>query len=160
MNTTTEPEIPPCLIRIDKEGRWYHQGVEMVRKDFIRMFYEHLQRDAQGRYIIVWEGRPCYLEVEDTAYVVMRVDPPESGGREDQEFRLALSDGSTEPLDPSTLQVGEGHVLYCMVKGGRFPARFLRPAYYQLASCLQEDAEGNIVLEVKGRRYPLTALAH
>jgi len=23
-------ELPPCLIFIDKEGRWYHKGAEMI----------------------------------------------------------------------------------------------------------------------------------
>jgi hypothetical protein len=50
----TENDIPPCLIFIDKEGRWYHRGAEMIHREFIRLFYNNIELDSRGRYVIDW----------------------------------------------------------------------------------------------------------
>ncbi|HVO83919.1 MAG TPA: hypothetical protein VMU60_05795, partial [Syntrophobacteria bacterium] len=72
-----------------------------------------------------------------------------------ERFVLSLKHlDETEPLDPASLWVGEENVLYCIVKAEGLPARFLRPAYYQLAEFIQEDtARGGFYLPVGGRRY-------
>ena len=67
-------DLPPCLIFIDKEGHWHHEGVEMIRRDFIRLFYENMEMDSLGRYVINWGGKRCYVEVEDTAFVVRNIE--------------------------------------------------------------------------------------
>lgn len=143
-------DIPPCFIFIDKEGRWFHKGAEMVRRDIVRFFYERIGTDSLGRYVIRWGPEHCYLDVEDTPFVVRKVGFTEDGGT--QNFRLVLSDDSTERLDPATLFVGRESVLYCKVKEGRFPARFLRPAYYQLAEFVQEE-KGGFYLPLNGEKH-------
>jgi hypothetical protein len=132
-------DIPPCLIHIDKEGKWYHKGREMIRQDLIDLFYQHLHLDAEGRYIITWRGDPCYVEVEDTAFVITRVERVTAGKPRGDHIRLRLSDHSEEPLSPDTLFVGKENVLYCKVKSRAFPARFNRAAYYQLARHIEEE---------------------
>ncbi len=149
-------EIPPCGILIDREGRWFYQGQEMVRRDFIRLFYRNMERDGSGRYLITLAGDRCYLDVEDAPYVVWRtVKKGEEPGT--RHFMLHLSDDSREELVPETLYVGRDHVLYCRVRGGDFPARFSRPAYYQLAEFIEEK-DGDFVLPAKGMRYPIRQL--
>lgn len=142
--------IPPCFILIDKEGRWFHKGAEMVRKDIVRFFYERIELDSLGRYVIRWGDERCYLDVEDTPFVVRKVHVTESG--KGGGFSLWLSDDKTEALDPETLSVGPGSVLYCRVKEGKFPARFLRPAYYQIAEFIQEEG-GEFYLPLNGLKY-------
>jgi len=146
-------DIPPCSILINKEGRWFHKGLEMIRRDFIRMFYQHMEMDSKGRYIITMAGDQCYVEVEDTPFVVWRTvvsNDNLNGAR----FSLYLSDDNAEDLDPETLEVGDGNILYCKVRKGSFPARFNRPAYYQLAKYIEEE-NGNFLLPVSGRKYPI-----
>jgi hypothetical protein len=143
-------DMPPCFILIDKEGRWFHKGAEMIHRDIVRFFYEHIGVDSLGRYVIRWGDQRCYLDVEDTPFVVHKVRFEEDGGV--QEFRLYLSDDTEETLAPETLCVGEGNVLYCTVKQGRFPARFLRPAYYQLADFVREE-EGGFLLPLNGEKH-------
>ena len=147
-------DLPPCLIYIDKEGKWYHEGAEIIRPDFIQFFFEHMELDEQGRYIVNWNGQRCYIEVEDTAFVVRQVDFVGQDG-EPQKAVIHLNDGTKEDLEPDTLVIGDGEVLYCKVKGGKFPARFLRPAYYQLAQKIVEDG-GNFFLSLGGRKYPVS----
>ena len=147
-NTTLSDDLPPCAIYIDREGRWFHSGAEMVRREFIREFYRNMELDSRGRYVITWEGKRCRVDVADTAFVVWGVDPV------DGRFVLRLSDDTREALQPETLFVGEQDVLYCRVRNGRFPARFVRPAYYQLAAFL-EGEDGSYYLPVNGERYPI-----
>jgi hypothetical protein len=149
MEHTTIDDMPPCGILIDKEGRWYHQGAEIVRRDIIRLFYANMQRNGRGRYVLYWDGNTCSVDVEDTAFVVRRVD------REKTAFFLHLSDDSVEKLSPETLSVGRENVLYCMVKNGRFPARFTRAAYYQLAAHIEEGEGGGFFLRAGERKSPI-----
>jgi len=146
-------DLPPCLIYIDKEGKWYHEGAEIIRSDFIQFFFEHMELDEQGRYIVNWNGQRCYVEVEDTAFVVRQVDFLGGNGSPHKAI-IHLSDGTKEELEPETLFVGNEDVLYCKVKGGKFPARFLRPAYYQLAEHIEED-NGQFHLLLGGKKYPV-----
>ena len=143
--TGPDSYIHPCQILIDKEGQWFYRGAEMQRREIVRLFYNHISMDDRGRYILEWAGERCLLEVEDTAYIVMRV------AAADAEFHLTLSDDRTETLAPETLYVGKENVLYCLVRGG-FPARFTRPAYYQLAAHIQEK-DGAYFLPVGGKRH-------
>ena len=147
--------LPPCLIFIDKEGHWYHQGAEMVHREFIRLFYKNMELDSQGRYVILWNGKRCQVEVEDTAFVVWRVQYLDGVGAQGARFILTLSDESEETLAPETLFIGAANVLYCRVKKGAFPARFCRAAYYQIAQYVVEE-EGDFFLPLGDRRYPIT----
>ena len=151
-----EEGLPPCLIHIDKEGRWFHKGVEMVRREFVQAFYQKMELDDAGRYIIFWGGKHCYVDVEDTAFVVRRASRlnEETGKRGG--FVLNLSDDTEEELMPDTLHMGKENVLYCRVKAGEFPARFNRAAYYQLAAHIEEE-EGDFVLPINGRKFKIGA---
>lgn len=145
-------DLLPCEIFIDKEGRWYHRGVEIVRREIIQLLYGDMEWDGLGRYILDREGNPCLVEVEDTAFVVRRADAG------DGTFFLHLSDGSIEELSPETLSVGQENVLYCMVKNGRFPARFTRAAYYQLAGHIEEEEGGGFFLRIGEKKHPVIFL--
>jgi hypothetical protein len=90
------------------------------------------------------------IEVDDTPYVVVGVDLGKDGIA-----RIELNDHGIEVLDPGTLRIGAGEVLYCRVKGGTERARFLRPAYYQLAPFISESRAGRFVLRLGGTAYPL-----
>ena len=152
----TENDLPPCLISIDKEGRWYHKGAEMIHREFVRLFYDNMVLDSRGRYVIEWKGQRCYVDVEDTAFVVRRVVRQEKGAEGGKErFVLSLSDDSQEELMPDTLSVGRGNVLYCSVKNRTFPARFTRAAYYQLAEYVEEE-KGDYYLPLNGRKNKIS----
>lgn len=148
-------EIPPCFIRIDKDGTWYHHGAEMIHRPFIRLFYENLTQDEKGRYIIAWRGERCYLEVEDTPFVVRTVFHRREAGGEGR-IILALTDDTEEALAPETLYVGRENVLYCRVRTGTFRARFSRPAYYELARhIVEKDLGYALALNGKLHRIPM-----
>jgi len=156
--TNSKGDLPPCLIYIDKEGRWYHKGTEIIRRDIIRLFYQNIVLDSQNRYVIAWNETRCYVEVEDTAFVVRRVVFRHENHAQPR-FILYINDDAKEDLSPETLYVGKDNVLYCKVKNRSFPARFNRPAYYQLAEYIEEDDE-TYYLPINGKRYILSFSKH
>jgi hypothetical protein len=152
MNRVKNSGLPPCMIFIDKDGRWYHEGAEMIRRDFIRLFYKNMELDSEGCYVINWNGERCWVEVEDTAFVVRRVVYQDGEPTGNARFVLNLSDDTEEELMPDTLCVGRDNVLYCRVKNRMFPARFNRASYYQLAEYIEEESE-SYYLTLNGNKY-------
>jgi hypothetical protein len=153
----SENELLPCGIFIDKEGDWYYRGSPMQRADIVSHLCQHLRREeSRGLYIIQMGKQRCYLEVEDTPLVVTSVLHQQEKEKEHQgELFLSIKHLQTnQPLDPKTLWVGRENVLYCRVMEDTIPARFLRPAYYQLAEFIREDEEDHrFYLLLRGKRY-------
>ncbi|MBW2599931.1 MAG: DUF1285 domain-containing protein [Deltaproteobacteria bacterium] len=152
MAMNPENEIPSLPIRIDKEGVWHYRGARMFRKDILKLFFESLKRDEQGRYLIEFEGDRCLIEVEDTPFVVKAAARDSSGDRENESIEILLSDFTSEKLDPSTLRVGMDNVLYCSIKNRRFEARFSRSGYYQIAELIEYDEERDAYFVPLNRR--------
>ncbi len=145
----------PREIVIDKEGHWFYRGAEIVRRDIVELFCRHLERDHRGGYLIRWQGQECPVSVEDTPLVVWGTSRVEEDGKI-RGILLHLSDGTSEMLDPSSFYVGAGNVPYCGVRGGVFPARFSRKAYYELAGMVEEDSsKGTFALRIGAHRYPI-----
>jgi len=153
----SENELPPCGIFIDREGDWYYRESPMQRADIVSHLCQHLRReDSSGLYIIQMGKQRCYLEVEDTPLVVTSVLHQKEKEEEDKaELSLSIKHLETnQPLNPKTLWVGRENVLYCKVMEDTIPARFLRPAYYQLAEFIHEDVEEHrFYLLLRGKRY-------
>jgi len=126
-------------IKIDREGTWYYRGAHMFRKDILCIFFENLNLDDCGRYFIKLNEEICYLDVEDTAFVIEAVSKTKNLSSGHEQLEILLSDDSMETLDLSTLAVGKDNVMYCRIKEGKFPARFRRKSYYQLAQHIRED---------------------
>ncbi len=146
--TDNANDLPPCLIYIDKEGRLWHQGAEMIHAGINSLMLEHITLE-DGRYIIEFRGQRCYVEVEDTALVVQRVSLDREGG---SSLKILLSDGRTEELNPDLLWIGRDNVIYTKVRDGKLPARFLRQAYYQLAEFI-EEVDGGYALKLGGKLH-------
>ena len=133
------------------DGRWYADADPVIHERLARLFSRYLRRKAGGGYEIwIDERYHADVEVEDTPYVVTAVDTDAHS-----RFTLDLSDGTAEILNAETLEVGTGDVLYCRVKQGAERARFLRPAYYQLAHFIEEIGPGRFQLRCGGTTYPI-----
>jgi len=143
-------------IRIDKNGTWYYNGSEMIRNDIVQWFYQYLDRDESGNYIINMLHDRCRLEVDDAPYVVQKVSPSFSSEDEIDALHLHLNSDEIEELDPKYLRIGKDNVLYCSIRNKRFEARFSRPSYYQLADFIRDDAsDGSFYIEIKKKKYIL-----
>lgn len=129
----------PCDIRIDKDGAWYYQGADMFRKDIWQELYRHLRRDEAGRYLVELGEERAYVEVEDTPFVVKSASFLVTDGKGEDIIYLDMPDGSREILEPSSLRVGNGNILYGTLAGLGIEARFSRAAYYQIAAHIEYD---------------------
>lgn len=156
------PGKPPkyhANIHLDKEGNWYHEGVRITHARTLALFARSIQRDPKsGRYYLEVGETAGWIDVEDAPYFVHEVTAEDAPGDPPRRFRIRLSDMTEEYLDPATLRVGRNNVLYCAVKDGALPARFLRKAYYQMAAFFEQQGEA-FFLPVGERRYPVAAAA-
>jgi hypothetical protein len=162
MNTEEKRELPllgqlrECALRLDREGRWLHEGVAVSHEGLCKALHRWIDRDEEsGRYVVRAGQQWCYIEVDDAPFVVRKILASEEGDQ--LRIDLRLSDDTQEELDYGTLRQDQRNVLYCDVKGGRFPARFGRQAYFDLAQRL-ELVDEEPLLCARGRRWPIAQL--
>ena len=151
MSTPEAPQWSLPNLKIDSDGDWLNEGVEITHAGILANLRRNLRRDSEGYYV---QAGPVKIpvEVEDTPVTVVRVEA------EGDSLRLTLNDGSQELLDPLTLRLGPGEVPYCRVKDGQFEARLTRAAAWQLARFIHYDeASNSATLVLGGACYPLTA---
>ena|SRR5947207_10712903 len=135
-------------LRIDVDGDWYDEGVQVTHAGILANLRENLRKDANGYYIQTRVRIP--VNVDDAAWVVTRLE------RRGEALHAVLNDGSEERLDPASIRVGRGDVPYCTVKGGAFDARLSRAATFQLWALAEYDERSaHGALRVGGREYPL-----
>jgi uncharacterized protein len=136
-------------LRIDRDGAWHHEDIEVTHAGILANLWEGLERDAEGHYLRIGPVR-VPVEVDDVPFIVVRVEPAGEG------LALTLNDGTREALAPETLRLGAGVAPYCAVKGGRFEARLSRAAAYQLLAHVSEEARsGRPVLTLGARRWEI-----
>jgi hypothetical protein len=118
-------------IRLDAEGRFWHEGHEVTHHGLRAAFFRWLDRNPDGRYVLrLDEKRFVYLDVDDAPFLVRSL-------RWDGERAVAvLSDGSEETLDLATVALKKG-VAYATVKG-RFEARLSTAAWTTLGERIVE----------------------
>jgi len=134
--------------RVDREGRIFHEGSEIVDPAVLRFFLRAMRRAAGGAWLVVCQGEHNWFDVEDTPFVVQRVYLEVREGVL-QRVELGLAGGLREPLDLATLEA-DGDRLACRIRGGS--ARFGRVALQQLAPFVDDDGTGP-ALTVAGIRY-------
>jgi hypothetical protein len=120
-------------IRLDRNGRWWHDGVPIEHPKIMEAFNRGLSPTDDGRFRLDFGNDWCFVQVDDAAYHVIDFDVSEQGAW------LNLSDRSLERLDPATLSVDDDGVLACRVKRGRAKARFSRDAQVALGEQLVQS---------------------
>jgi hypothetical protein len=137
-------------IRLDREGRFWHEGAEVTHPGFRRALLRWLDRLPDGRPILrLDERRYAYVDVDDAELLAL------SARWAGERPIVVLNDESEEELDASTLELGEGGALYCRVRGGRLTARITTPAYYVLAERIDETAPGVFALRAGGGLFAI-----
>ena len=96
---------PYLRLVIDKEGRWFQNGAEIIHPQIYAMFNSMLEKRGDGGYQVRMGREICAVEVEDAPFVVMRVidDDPEV-------LRVELNDGSREEFNPDLFWIGDHHI--------------------------------------------------
>ena len=135
-------------LRVDVDGNWYDDDVEITHHGVLANLRGNLRRDAAGYFLQTRVRIP--VTVDDVPWVVTRVE------RRGEGLHAILNDGSETPIDPATLRIGAGDVPYCVVKAGAFEARLSRAATFQLLGHGEYDEKTDRgTLRLGGRRYDL-----
>ena len=128
-------------MRIDAQGRWFHQGSQIKRDALVRVFSTILRREAD-RYFLVTPVEKLSIEVEDAPFVVVDMDV--RGADETQEIAFATHTDDLVIADAEhPIRVAEGPEIrpYVEVRAG-LEALINRPVYYRLAELAIETADG------------------
>jgi hypothetical protein len=143
--------IPPGTFRIDRDGAWLHEGLEVTHPGVLRNLYANLRVEGDVHYLQVGPRR-VPVQVDDAPFVVVRASVSGAG-----DLEAHLGDGTVETLDPGTLTLDRHGVPHCRVKQGAFRARVSVAAWLQLAVHLEPDpGSPEPVLVVGGRRFRIT----
>jgi hypothetical protein len=143
--------------RIDREGRFIHEGAEVRHEGLRRALYRWLDTEPDGRVVLRLDARRfANLDVDDTPLVARAARLEPAPPREAARVLLALSDGAEEPLDPATLTIDGAGVLRARVRGGRLEARLATAAAAVLADVVSEEA-GRPVLTLARQRFPIAS---
>jgi len=121
---------------LDRALNWLHDGERISHPRIIEAFNMGLVPTDDGRFQLRIGDDWAYVTVEGPAYRVNAIDTDAA------RVYLRLSDRTGEPLDPSTLRLGEDGVLTARVKAGRAEARFSRDAQFALGQLLVPEGPG------------------
>jgi hypothetical protein len=123
------PDTPPSewklpKLRIDVDGDWFDDDVQITHPGILANLRGNLRKDADGHFIQTRVRIP--VQVADAPFVVTRVE------RRGESLHLWLNDGTEEDVAASAVHIGAADVPYTPVKQGAFEARLTRAATYQL----------------------------
>ena len=140
------------LYSVDRDGRIFHDGTEIVDRAVLQFFLRAMRRTPDGRYLAPCQGEQNWFEAADTPFVIQRLRLDAADGRL-RAAEMLLAGELAEALDPAGLETEAGH-LYARVRRGAFRARFGRVAMQQLAPYLDEST-GAPTLLMAGARHPI-----
>jgi hypothetical protein len=144
-------------IRLDAEGRFWHEGRRVDHAGLESAFHSWIARHPDdGRYILTNGYDWTYFTVDDAPYLVrsLRVEP--------DRIVVQLSDATAEDWVPETTRQGPDGALYASVKrgarGGPFEAKFTRHAQSSLADVLVGGEGGREpAVEIGGKIHTIGA---
>lgn len=142
-------------MRIARDGRWYHQGVEIGRPALVRQFSRILRREADGSHVLVTPGEKLTIEVELAAFLATAMTSEGEGPN--RRIALLLNSGEALVLGPDhPLRLGEDGVPLVTVRGG-LEALIARPVYYELAEFALAEGSDPAGVWSGGLFFPLAA---
>lgn len=130
MTTPADWQLPK--LRVDINGDWFDDDVEITHPGILANLRANLRHDAGGYFIQTRVRIP--VQVEDVPWVVTRLE------QHGDVLHAVLNDGSEHDVDPHTLRLGPGDVPYCAVRDRESEARLSRAAAFQLLALAQFDA--------------------
>ena len=136
-------------IFINKRGDWFQDGIKITHKWTYLTNNKNLNIDSEGRYFVDEGTGKIYVDVEDTPFVVKMVN------KKNDKFFIQLNDETNEKLDFESLEFDEKNIPYVTVKNGKFRARFITAAYYELIR-FAETHENEIYIIDGDKKYYLS----
>ncbi len=154
------PELSGDMdIRIDRDGRWFHEGGEIKRQPLVNLFASILRREDDGEYYLLTPVEKWRIRVECMPLMAVEAEFEYEGSVADQLIHIRtntdklLTIGEEHPLEVQVMKSGE-RVPTVRVKYG-LSALLSRSVYYQLAErCVEGEGDG-YGLYSEGRYFSL-----
>lgn len=138
-------------IRINRAGRWYHEGRPIERESLVRLFASILRRERDGDYYLVTPVEKWRIRVDLYPLMVVDVNPAGEGV-----LRAILNTGREVVVDaenPLFLARDADDVAAMRLPNG-LSALFTRAAWYRLVDSASER-DGVAGVESSGQWFPL-----
>lgn len=122
------------MMKIARDGTWFHQGDPIRRPEMVRLFSTVLRREPDGRHVLVTPVEKLDIDVEATAFRAVSMSHDGVGRAQRIAFGLDSGDavilGSDHPL--TMIETSNGPSPRLLVRNG-LEAELTRPVYYELA---------------------------
>lgn len=132
-------------IRIDAQGRWFHDGGEIRREALVRLFASILRREEDGDYYLVTPVEKWRIKVELHPLMVTDVDSREEGGKPCLDATLntgrVVRINQVHPLVP---EPAVGNIAVLKLDKG-LTALFSRAAWYRLVDMVEASGDALVV---------------
>jgi hypothetical protein len=142
------PGVKVPDLRLDRDGRWYIDGEEILHARSVMVLTENVQLLQDGTFVTSIGRETVPIRIDDVAFFVCDCTLLDAG------LGLVLSDRSEETIAEPVLRSGAEGRVYVQIKGGRTWARFSRGTHQWLQELWQERG-GVIGLVVRGRFVPV-----
>jgi len=144
------------IVTIDRQGRWWYQGKQIIHHEILALFKQSLEKDPEtGDLFIDYRGKKLSVEVEICPFFIRNVLVVRDVQGEPEAITLVLDDGSDEALVPDSLILDSDGVLKAAVKKGKFMGCCLPTAQFRLAELFDELADGSFQLLLNKKFYPI-----
>ncbi|RST31677.1 DUF1285 domain-containing protein [Sphingomonas ginkgonis] len=141
-------------IRIDRDGRWWHEEREIERGAMVRLFSTVLRREPDGSHVLVTPAEKLSVAVELAPLLATAMTSEGEGAARRLAFQLNRGDAVIAGPDHPLRMAGEVPLVDC---GRGLEAAVARPVYYELAEiALGEGADPPGVWS-DGAFFPLVA---
>lgn len=123
-------------IRIARDGRWFHDGCPIARRELVRLFSTLLRKDGDD-FVLVTPAEKLRITVEDAPFLAVLLDVEGAGQTQKLVFTTNVGDRAVacaaNPIRVVTDAATDEPSPYILVRGG-LEARLSRPVFYQLVA--------------------------
>lgn len=130
-------------IRIDRDGKWFHEGTRIGRQALVNLFSSILKREGEEHFLVTPQEK-CRIQVDVAPLLVIGWELRNEGGP-DQSILFETEQGAQVPLDkqhPLQLIHVDGEDYPVIDVRNSLQAIISRNVYYQLAHLIEEfDAQ-------------------
>lgn len=154
-------DVPPGLpfdfrrridLRLDAEGRWFHDGEPFEHPGLIALFNRGIDvLESTGEPILRVGAQWCYIRCDDVPFIVRTLRPA------GDHFELALNTEALISVAPDAFRAGPGGRVYVEL-GPHRRARLSRAAQAALADRLAEGPDDAVLICTASSRTPLRPL--
>jgi len=122
-------------MRIDAQGRWFHEEREIRRAELVSLFARLLRREPDGRHVLVTPVEMLDIEVEDAPLFAVDMESEGEGPSRTLRFRIGATGQwiTADAAHPLAMEAHEAGPRPCLGLEAGLRARLARPVYYALA---------------------------